>query len=124
MKIKFKAEVVFAVFLTFLLLALCVNKFLDLKAQARQGLNEKSFIALNDALSVFRGDNEGRCPKELEDLVPFYLDKIPPFYNIKGEESVIIKNTSKADDFDKETSWLYINDPASEDYCKVFMNKR
>lgn len=124
MKINFKAEIVFAIFLTFLLVGLCVNKFLDLKAQARQGLNEKSFIALNDALSVFRGDNEGRCPRKLEDLVPFYLDKIPPFYNTKGEEGFIVKNAGKADDFDKDTSWLYVNDPVSEDYCKVFMNER
>ena len=81
---KIKIEISFAIFLTVMLLGLCVSKFFDLKAQARQGLNEKNFITLNDALSVYRGDNEGRCPHTLEELVPFYLDKIPPFYNKKG----------------------------------------
>ena len=121
---KIKVEIAFAITLTLLLMVLCVDKFFDLKAQARQGLNDKSFVALNDALSVYRGDNEGRCPQTLEELVPFYLEKIPPVYNSGGAEIIVVKNVSSAEAFDKETAWLYINDISSPDYCKVFMNER
>jgi len=122
MKIKFKIEISFAIALTVILLMLCVQKFLALKTQAHQGLTEKSFITLNDALSVYRGDNEGRCPEKLEDLIPFYMDKIPPFYNRKGEELFEIKNANNSKAFDKNTAWLYVNDPKSPDYCRVFKN--
>lgn len=124
MKINFKIEIIFAIGLTFLLLGLCVNKFFALKTQARQGLNEKSFTAVQEALSVYRGDNEGRCPDTLEELVPFYLEKIPSFYNSKGQMSNAVKNTGTTDAFDKETAWLYVNDKTSPDYCTVFKNEK
>ncbi len=117
---KIKIEIVIAIFITLLLLVLCVDKFFDLKTQARQGLNEKNFIALNDALSVYRGDNEGRCPETLDELIPVYLDKIPPVYTSGGKEIFAIKNTDNAKAFDKDTAWIYINDKTSQDYCKVF----
>ena len=119
-KMKIKIEIVIAIIITFILVALCVDKFFDLKTQARQGLNEKNFITLNDALSVYRGDNEGRCPETLDELVPVYLDKIPPVYTRNGKEIFAIKNTSNSKDFDKDTAWIYINDKASQDYCKIF----
>lgn len=124
MKINFKIEIAFAITLTALLLVLCVDKFFDLKAQARQGISDKGFAALNDALSVYRGDNEGRCPETLEELVPFYLEQIPPVYNSKGHITTIVKNTNSADDFDKHTAWVYVNDKKSPDYCKVFKNNK
>ena len=124
MKIKFKIEIAFAITLTVLLLALCVNKFFDLKTQALQGLNDRNYSLLNDALGVYRGDNEGLCPDVLEDLVPFYIEKIPPVYNGKGKELIKVKNTKEATSFDKETAWIYVNDKTSEDYCRVFINKR
>lgn len=117
---KIKLEIAIAIAITLLLLVLCVDKFFDLQAQARQGLNDKNFAALNDALSVYRGDNEGRCPKILEELVPFYLEQIPPFYQTNGKEIFAIKNTNNPEDFDKETAWLYINDKTSPDFCKIF----
>ena len=119
---KIKIEIAFAITITLILLVLCVDKFFDLKAQARQGLNEKSFVAINDAISVYRGDNEGRCPETLEELVPVYLAKIPPVYKKNGKEITEIKNTNNSKAFDKNTAWLYINDKTSEDYCKVFKN--
>ena len=124
MKIKFKIEIAFAITLTVLLLALCVNKFFDLKTQALQGLNDRNYSLLNDALGVYRGDNEGLCPDVLEDLVPFYIEKIPPVYNGKGKELIKVKNAKEATSFDKETAWIYVNDKTSEDYCRVFINKR
>ena len=120
---KIKLEIIIAVFITALLLVLCVNKFFDLKTQARQGLNDKNFNAINDALSVYRGDNEGICPQILEELVPFYLEKIPPVYKANGKEIFAIKNTDKIT-FDKDTAWIYINDKTSTDYCKIFKNDR
>lgn len=119
---KIKIEIAFAITITFILLVLCVDKFFDLKAQARQGLNERSFSAINDALSVYRGDNEGRCPEVLEELVPIYLDKIPSVYQKNGKEVFAIKNTDDSKAFDKDTAWIYINDKTSQDYCKVFKN--
>ena len=124
MKIKFKTEIIFATALTVLLLVLCIDKFFDLRTQARQGITEKSFAAINDALSVYRGDNEGRCPQTLEDLVPFYLEQIPPAYNAKGNSSIIVKNANTADAFDKKTAWVYVNDKTSPDYCRVFKNDK
>ena len=121
---KIKAEIAFAITLTLLLLVLCVDKFMDLKAQARQGLNEKALIALNDALSVYRGDNEGFCPKILEELEPFYIEKIPPLYDDKGEISFAVKNSNTAEISDKTTAWVYVNNEKSPDYCKVFINNR
>ncbi len=117
---KIKIEIIIAIFITLILLVLCVDKFFALRTQARQGLNEKNFNTLNDALSVYRGDNEGRCPETLEELVPVYLDKIPPFYTSGGKEIFDIKNTDNSKDFDKNTAWIYINEPSSQDYCKVF----
>ena len=89
---KIKVEIAFAITITLILLVLCVDKFFDLKTQARQGLNEKNFITINDDLSVYRGDNEGRCPEILEELVPVYLDKIPAVYQKNGKEVFSVKN--------------------------------
>ena len=121
---KIKIEIAIAIATTFLLLVLCVDKFFDLKAQARQGLNDKNFATLNDALSVYRGDNEGLCPKILEELVPFYLEQIPPLYKSNGKELFAIKNTNNTTAFDKDTAWIYINDKTSPDFCKIFKNNR
>ncbi len=121
---KIKIEIAIAIAITLLLLVLCVDKFFDLKTQARQGLNDKNFATLNDALSVYRGDNEGRCPKILEEIVPFYLEQIPPFYKANGKEIFEIKNTNNQKDFDKDTAWLYINDKTSPDFCKIFRNDK
>ena len=121
---KIKVEIAFAITLTILLLVLCVDKFFDLKTQARQGVNDKNFTLLNDALSVYRGDNEGLCPENLEELVPFYLEQIPPVYKANGKELFAVKNTSNSKDFDKDTAWIYINNKESQDYCKIFKNDR
>ena len=121
---KIKLEILFAIIITVLLLVLCVDKFFDLKTQARQGLNDKNFATLNDALSVYRGDNEGLCPQTLEELVPFYLEQIPPLYKSNGKEIFAVKNTDNAANFDKNTAWLYVNDKQSRDYCKIFKNSK
>ena len=121
---KIKSEIIIAVFITALLLVLCVDKFFDLKTQARQGLNDKNFTTINDALSVYRGDNEGRCPDTLEELVPFYLEQIPPIYKTNGKEISAVKNTANTTDFDKDTAWIYVTEKTSPDYCKIFKNNR
>ena len=121
---KIKLEIAIAIFITVLLLVLCVDKFFDLKAQARQGLNDKNFTTINDALSVYRGDNEGMCPQILEELVPFYLEEIPPVYKANGKEIFAVKNTGDIKAFDEDTAWLYVNDRTSPDYCKIFKNNK
>lgn len=121
---KIKIEIAFAITITLILLVLCVDKFFDLKTQARQGLNEKNLVTINDALSVYRGDNEGRCPEILEELVPVYLDKIPAVYQKNGKEIFSVKNTSDTKAFDKDTAWIYINDKTSQEYCNVFRNEK
>lgn len=119
---KIKLEIVIAIGITALLLVLCVDKFFDLKTQARQGLNDKNFTTIEEALSVYRGDNEGRCPDTLDELVPFYLEQIPPVYKTNGKEISNVKNTNNSKDFDQNTAWIYVNDVTSPDYCKVFKN--
>jgi len=97
-------------------------KLIYLKAQAHLSMSEKNLRRLTDAITVYRGDNQGICPEKLEDLLRDHMDKIPPAYDGKGGKSAAVKDGSYAESLDGKGGWIYDNVPTDEEYCKVFAN--
>lgn len=118
----FRLEVAIAIGLILLLWWASGFKVTKLKKEAQRGYTAKNLITLGDAITVYRGDNEGRCPLSLEELIPNYLERIPRAYG-DGKVSTDTKTGNSFDGaFDESGGWLYINNPSDRDYCKVFTN--
>lgn len=121
-KSPFAREILITVFLIILLSVLCVKKIQELKVLAQDSIAEKNIQVIQEALAVYRGDNEGLCPIHLEDLKGDYLNNIPENYT-KGKASNAIKEGSNYKEiFDGKGGWLYINNKDDADYCEVFPN--
>lgn len=118
----FSVEIFIAVILITILCGLSARKVLFLRAQARQGITQHSLAALRDALAVYRGDNEGRCPKSLYELVPDYLEKMPPSFNKCSVENNSAAGENSSACADGNGGWLYISDVKDKNYCRVFLN--
>lgn len=116
----FSAEIFLALLLIAVLCGLSARKVLLLKEQALKGITERNLSVLRDALAVYRGDNEGRCPRSLAELVPDYIEKIPSSFNgCQTDDADLQTNPACADG---NGGWLYISAPQDENYCRVFLN--
>ena len=120
----FAREIVITVFLIILLSALCAKKIKDLKIMAQESISQKNEQIIQEALAVYRGDNEGLCPIHLNALKGVYLENIPVNYT-DGIPSNIIKEGAKFEDvFDGTGGWLYINDVNNKASCDIFPNTK
>ena len=126
MRIKglFAREIVITVFLIILLSVLCVQKIKDLQTTAQESISLKNEQMIQEALAVYRGDNEGLCPIHLNALKGDYLENIPVNYT-NGVPSNAIKEGTKFEDiFDGTGGWLYINNIKDKSDCEVFPNTK
>jgi hypothetical protein len=121
-KALFQIEIIVAVLLIILLWLSSCHKIAHLKDEAKRSLSAKNHTMLTDAITVYRGDNEGKCPAVLEDLLREHIDKIPLSYGREGVVSAQVKNGAYRDTFDGKGGWIYINDMYDGDYCKVLPN--
>ena len=120
----FAREIVITVFLIILLSTLCVKKIKDLKIMAQESISQKNEQIIQEAIAVYRGDNEGRCPVHLTALKGDYLENIPVNYT-DGIPSNIVKEGTKFEDvFDGSGGWLYINDGKDKTSCNIFPNTK
>ena len=76
-KSPFAREILITVFLIILLSVLCVKKIQELKVLAQDSISQKNIQIIQEALAVYRGDNEGLCPIHLDALKGDYLSEIP-----------------------------------------------
>ena len=121
-KSPFAREILITVFLIILLSVLCVKKIQELKVLAQDSISQKNIQIIQEALAVYRGDNEGLCPIHLADLKGEYLSEIPENY-IKGNPSNNIKEGANYQEiFDGKGGWLYINNKNDINYCEVYPN--
>lgn len=91
---------------------------------AQESISQKNEQIIQEALAVYRGDNEGLCPIHLEALKGDYLENIPVNYT-NGVPSNAIKEGFKYEDvFDGTGGWLYINDIEDKSACNVFPNTK
>ena len=121
-KSPFAREILITVFLIILMSVLCVKKVQELKILAQDSISEKNIQIIQEALAVYRGDNEGLCPIHLADLKGDYLSEIPVNYT-KGKASNQIKEgASHQEIFDGKGGWLYINNRNNANYCEVYPN--
>lgn len=118
----FAREILITVFLIILLSILCVKKIKDLKNLAQNSISQRSEQILQEALAVYRGDNEGLCPVHLEALKGEYVENLP-FNYANGVASNEVKEGSNFDElFDGKGGWIYINDIKDKRSCEVFAN--
>ncbi|MCR5504732.1 MAG: hypothetical protein K6E94_04110 [Elusimicrobiaceae bacterium] len=117
----FAREILITVFLIILLSILCVKKIKDLKILAQSSITQKNEQILQEALAVYRGDNEGLCPIHLEALKGEYLENIPPNFSNGEENNSIKEGTNIEDIFDGTGGWLYINS-IDKKSCEVIAN--
>ena len=121
-KSLFAREILVTVFLIILLSALCVKKIRDLKILAQENISQKNEQIIREALTVYRGDNEGLCPIHLEALKGDYLENIPPYFHKGQADNKIKEGSSYKEIFDGTGGWLYINNKSDKDYCEVYPN--
>ncbi|MDR1684397.1 MAG: hypothetical protein LBR90_02920 [Elusimicrobiota bacterium] len=95
-----------------------------MKARAAGETTAKNRAVLEGAIAVYRGYNEGRCPAALEDLLKDHLEAIPPSYSRGGahKSARAVNAPSYEQGFDGQGGWVYVNNPADEDFCSVFTN--
>ena len=111
-----------AVLLIILLWVGAAFKLETIKTRAQLGISERNRVRLMDAIAVYRGDNKGRCPDRLEDLLKEYVDKIRPAYDRHGRKSNAVRNGAYSQAFDGRGGWVYVNDPSDQKYCTVEPN--
>ncbi len=118
----FGREILITVFLIFLLSTLCVKKVKDLKIMAQDSISQKNEQIIQEALAVYRGDNEGRCPIKLAELKGTYLDNFPVNYTQGIPSNKVKEGASYKEAFDGTGGWIYINNKQDKDYCEIFPN--
>lgn len=109
--------------LVVLLFGLSYHKIKTLKIQSHRAVTEKNLSAISDAIAVYRGDNEGKCPPKLEDLVPKYLFSIPFHNRTSGTKVNTVKSGPYQDSIDGNGGWIFVTDPKDDKYCNVFVNR-
>ena len=77
---------------------------------------------MQDAINVYRYDHEGRCPDNLQELIPAYIEKIPFAYKVLSEPNDSIKYGFPETDLDGKSGWVFVNDKKHKNYCEVFVN--
>ena len=104
-----------------LLSILCVKKIKELKTLAQDSITQKNEQIIQEALAIYRGDNEGLCPIHLEALKGQYLENIPPTFDNGIENNLIQEGTNFEEIFDGTGGWLYINS-IDKKSCEVLAN--
>jgi hypothetical protein len=93
------------------------ERMADLARLASEGSAKGSLSVLRSGLQVYYGDMEGKFPKDLKELQPKYLQKIPSFKvsdHVRNSEVIIVEGAKgdKIDPYIKDTGkWLYISSP-------------
>jgi hypothetical protein len=102
-----KRDIFIAAFLLAVLVGFSAVKVIKMRKEAYAAVTARNQTKLADAITVYRGDHEGRCPSDINELTPNYLDKIPPKHKADGK-------------IDKD-GWIYLSDPSDPRYCEVFV---
>ena len=118
----FAREILITVCLIVLLSVLCIKKIKDLKNLAQDSISQKSEQILQEALAVYRGDNEGLCPVHLEALKGEYIDNLPVNYTNGLASNKVKEGSSFEEVFDGNGGWLYINNSEDKNSCEIFAN--
>ncbi|MDR0645953.1 MAG: hypothetical protein LBG46_02995 [Elusimicrobiota bacterium] len=118
----FRIEIAVAILLIILLWWGTIYKIMHLRENAQKSISARNHSKLTDSIAVYRGDHQGRCPDTLEELLKEHLEKIPHNYGADGKKNARVKNGARAEVFDGSGGWIYINEPADKDYCKVLPN--
>ncbi len=98
------------------------RKFNILRAETAAAVSADNLKMLQDALHVYRWDNENRCPATLQELVPLYIEAIPVSYKSLSQPSSAIKYGVYSQVYDGSGGWIFNNNSADENYCEVFLN--
>ncbi len=118
-----KKDIAIVSVLVAVLFGLSYYKVMALRTQAHGAITEKNLAAISDAVAVYRGDNEGRCPQSLNDLVPDYLFSLPHHHAQNGQKSNAVKNGRYEDMLDGKGGWIFVTDQNDLRYCSVFINE-
>lgn len=118
----FTTEIIIVIMATAVLAWLSARKINVIRAEAAAAASKESITMLQDAVNVYRWDNENRCPESLALLIPGYIEKIPPAYKTLSDFDSSVKYGAYALAFDGRGGWIFDNDAKSEHYCGVFFN--
>ncbi len=116
-----KKDIFIAVMLVIVLIIFSVHKVGIMRRRAFAAITQNNLSAINDAIAVYRGDHEGKCPRSLEVLTPDYLPQIPDHMELDGDR-VSVHKTGKRVDMDGQGGWLFIKDPKDTENCRVVLN--
>lgn len=101
---------------------LSARKIKEVRAEAAVAATQESKIMLQDAINVYRYDHEGRCPDNLRELIPAYLEKIPPAYKLLSQPNDSVKYGFPETHLDGSGGWVFVNDINHKNHCEVFVN--
>lgn len=91
---------------------------------AQESISLKNERIIQEALAVYRGDNEGLCPIHLSALKGDYLDDIPVNYTDGVPSNAIKEGTTYTEIFDGTGGWLYVNNIENKSACDVIPNTK
>ncbi|PIP82020.1 MAG: hypothetical protein CO113_00515 [Elusimicrobia bacterium CG_4_9_14_3_um_filter_62_55] len=108
-----------------ILAAIAMPKFAELIRKSNEGATKGNLGAVRSALSIFYGDTRGVYPAHpaLLTLEGRYLAELPkaktPQYH--PDSNAVVLGLGKSD-LNDQGGWLFIADPADEDYGTMFVN--
>ncbi len=91
---------------------------------AQESISQKNEQIIQEALAVYKGDNEGLCPIHLIALKGDYLENIPVNYTDGIPSNTVKEGTKLEEIFDGTGGWLYINNIENKSACKVLPNTK
>ncbi len=118
----FTTEIIIVILAIFAVGWFSARKFNILRAETAAAVSADNLKTLQDALHVYRWENENRCPSSLQELVPLYIEEIPASYKSLSEPVSTVKYGSFRQTYDASGGWIFSNNPADENYCEVFLN--
>lgn len=98
--VAYTALFIFVIILTGTVLQAPI-RYGQIRQYQKMGETKGNLGSLKSAASIYYGDNHGQWPKSLEDIVPAYLNHIPP--------EKITNCNRVVSDFDGRGGWVYNN---------------
>jgi len=103
------------------LAAIAVPRFADLMRKAKEGSTKGNLGVLRSCLKIYYAGNDGTFPTKLADMIPKYIEKIPPArigaYNHPERSG----ETATTNDASLTDGWVYPNSTSSK-FGQVWVN--
>jgi prepilin-type N-terminal cleavage/methylation domain-containing protein len=103
-------ELMITVAIISILAAVSIPKFANLSGKAREGTVKGTLSALRSVIAIYYADNTGVFPTDGIDLVPKYMDPLPPIIIPPPGNHPLASDFTYVEDDWATGAWLYASE--------------